>query len=53
MSLLLCYSRMTKTPLTATIRKCTLKDHIHPELRDKLILGISGAVPAIYRYFAP
>jgi hypothetical protein len=43
MSLLLCYSRMTKTPLTATIRKCTLKDHIHPELRDKLILGISGA----------
>jgi uncharacterized protein len=29
------------------------KDHINPELRDKLILGISGAVPAIYRYFAP
>jgi uncharacterized protein len=28
-------------------------DRINPELRDKLILGISGAVPAIYRYFAP
>jgi uncharacterized protein len=29
------------------------KDHINPELRDKLILGFSAAVPAIYRYFAP
>jgi hypothetical protein len=29
------------------------KDRINPELRDKLILGISGAAPAIYRYFAP
>jgi uncharacterized protein len=24
-----------------------------PSFRDKLILGISGAVTAIYRYFAP
>jgi hypothetical protein len=23
------------------------KDHINPDLRDKLILGISGALPAI------
>jgi uncharacterized protein len=29
------------------------KDNIDAELRDKLILGISGAVTAIYRYFAP
>jgi len=29
------------------------KDNINAELRDKLILGISGAVTAIYRYFAP
>ena len=29
------------------------KDHINSELREKSILGISGAVPAIYRYFAP
>ncbi len=33
------------------MRPC--KDHIDAELRDKLILGISGAVPGIYRYFAP
>ena len=29
------------------------KDNIDAELRDKLILGISGAATAIYRYFAP
>jgi uncharacterized protein len=29
------------------------KDNIDAELRDKLILGISGAVTALYRYFAP
>ena len=29
------------------------KDNIDAELRDKLILGISGAVTAIYRYLAP
>ena len=28
------------------------KDNIDAELRDKLILGISGAVTAHYRYFA-
>jgi len=32
---------------------CPYKDNINAELRDKLILGISGAVTAIYRYFAP
>jgi uncharacterized protein len=29
------------------------KDEIDAELRDKLILGISGAVTALYSYFAP
>jgi SEC-C motif len=29
------------------------KDTIDVELREKLILGIAGAVTAIYRYFAP
>jgi uncharacterized protein len=29
------------------------KDNIDAELRERLILGISGAVTAIYRYFAP
>jgi len=29
------------------------KDNIDVELREKLILGIAGAVTAIYRYFAP
>jgi uncharacterized protein len=29
------------------------KDNIDGELREKLILGIAGAVTAIYRYFAP
>jgi uncharacterized protein len=29
------------------------KHNIDAELRDKLILGISGVVTAIYRYFAP
>jgi uncharacterized protein len=29
------------------------KDNIDAGLREKLILGISGAVTAIYRYFAP
>jgi hypothetical protein len=29
------------------------KDNIDVELREKLILGIAGSVPAIYRYFAP
>ena len=29
------------------------KDNIDSELREKLILGVAGAVTAIYRYFAP
>jgi uncharacterized protein len=29
------------------------KDNVDAELREKLILGIAGAVTAIYRYFAP
>jgi hypothetical protein len=29
------------------------KDNIDVELREKLILGIAGAMTAIYRYFAP
>jgi hypothetical protein len=45
--------RWSHADFSARTRSESGNDNVDAGLREKLILGISGAVTAIYRYFAP